>query len=242
MLGHLLVIALALSIVPFVFIQDVFANSFDVELDQEEYYFGETLLVSGNIEEVGMPIVAMSIYDPNGTILVANNLEITSEGNFSKTISLSSPSYERIGEYLIEFHYGKIFETVSFTMMSGESDSDDSENLEHESDEYSNDGRGNVLVFTDKSVYTDNDTVTIYGTVAKFDTPTVLLGVYDPFGMPAGFYFGNLDSENEFSTSFLVKAGVNFRVDGTYAIKAHYGEFESNVSFDFQKDLDTITP
>ena len=240
MLGHLLVIVLALSIAPFVFIQDVFANSFDLELDREEYYFGDTLLVSGTMEEVGMPVVAMSIYDPDGMILVANSLEISSDGNFSKTISLSSPSYEKIGEYLMEFHYGKISESVSFTMMSGESDSD-SKHLEQESNEHENDEPGTVSVFTDKSVYTDNDTVTIYGTVSKFESPTVLLGVYDPFGMPTGFYFGNLNSENEFSTSFLVKAGVNFRVDGTYDIKAHYGDLESNVSFDFQKELENNT-
>ena len=41
---------------------------------------------------------------------------------------------------------------------------------------------------------------------------------YDPFGMPAGFYFGNVNSDLEFSTSFLVKDGVNFRADGTYFV------------------------
>ena len=235
-----MVFTLALSVVPFVFIQDVFANSFDVELD-EEYYFGDTLLVLGTIQEVGMPVIAMSIYDPDGVILAANNLEISPDGEFSKMISLSSPSYEKIGEYLIEFHYGQISETVPFTMMSGEPESDNSESLEQESNEFENDEPGTVLVFTDKAVYRDNDTVTIYGSVSKFTSPTVLLGVHDPFGMPTGFYFGNLNSENEFSTSFLVKAGVNFRVDGTYVIKAHYGEFESSVSFDFQKDLEDTT-
>ena len=241
MLGHLLVFALALSIVPFILIPDIFANSLNVELDQDEYYYGDTLLVSGTIQEVGMPVIAMSIYDPDGMILVANNLEISSDGDFSKAVSLESPSYEKIGQYIIEFHYGQISETFPFTIISDELDFDNSENIEQESNKNENDEPGTVLVFTDKAVYTDNDTVTIYGTVSKFDSPTVLLGVHDPFGMPTGFYFGNLNSENEFSTSFLVKAGVNFRVDGTYVIKAHYGDLESNVSFDFQKELENNT-
>jgi tetratricopeptide (TPR) repeat protein len=63
----------------------------------------------------------------------------------------------------------------------------------------------------------------------------VLIGVYDPFGMPTGFYFGSIDSNLEFSTSFLVKAGVNFRVDGTYSIKAHYSETEVISFFDYYK-------
>jgi tetratricopeptide (TPR) repeat protein len=53
--------------------------------------------------------------------------------------------------------------------------------------------------------------------------------------MPAGFYFGTLDSNLEFTTSFLVKDGVNFRVDGTYSVKAHYAESEATSFFDYYK-------
>ena len=82
-----------------------------------------------------------------------------------------------------------------------------------------------IIIF----ILTKNNTLTkivikITGLVSVLDSPTVLIGVYDPFGMPAGFYFGTIDSNLEFSTSFLVKDGVNFRVDGTYSIKAHYAE------------------
>ena len=47
----------------------------------------------------------------------------------------------------------------------------------------------------------------------------MLIGIYDPFGLPAGFYFGTINSDLEFSTNFLVKSGVNFRTEGTYSIK-----------------------
>ena len=58
--------------------------------------------------------------------------------------------------------------------------------------------------------------------------------------MPGGFYFGSVDSNLEFSTSFLVKSGVNFRVDGTYSIKAHYGETEAVSFFDYYETLQGI--
>jgi tetratricopeptide (TPR) repeat protein len=67
------------------------------------------------------------------------------------------------------------------------------------------------------------------------DSPSALIGIYDPFGMPAGFYFGSIDSNLEFTTSFLVKDGVNFRVDGTYSVKAHYAESEATSFFDYNK-------
>jgi hypothetical protein len=68
-------------------------------------------------------------------------------------------------------------------------------------------------------------------------SPTILIGIYDPFGMPAGFYFGTIDSNLEFTTSFLVKEGVNFRVDGTYSVKAHYDESEATSFFEYSKLL-----
>jgi len=64
----------------------------------------------------------------------------------------------------------------------------------------------------------------------------VLIGVYDPFGTPIGFYFGQINSNLEFSTNFLVKSGVNFKTDGTYSIKAHYGKTEKITNFDFHKE------
>jgi len=97
-----------------------------------------------------------------------------------------------------------------------------------------------ILVYTDKKQYTDKDFIKITGLVSALDSPTVLIGVYDPFGMPAGFYFGSIDSNLEFSTSFLVKSGVNFRVDGTYSIKAYYAETEVMSFFDYYEILQPV--
>jgi len=92
-------------------------------------------------------------------------------------------------------------------------------------------------LYTDKKQYTDKDLIKISGLVSALDSPTVLVGVYDPFGTPAGFYIVSIDSDLEFSTSFPVKAGVNFRTDGTYSIKAHYGESEVTSFFDYNEIL-----
>ncbi len=86
------------------------------------------------------------------------------------------------------------------------------------------------MLYTDKKQYTNKDVITITGLVSAMESPSVLIGVYDPFEMPAGFYFDNVNSDLEFSTNFLVKSGMNFRVDGIYSIKAHYAETEA-VSF-----------
>jgi len=96
-----------------------------------------------------------------------------------------------------------------------------------------------VITFdSENSVYTDNDVIFISGSVSSIDAPSVLIGIHDPFGIPTGFYFGNIDSNNEFSISFLAKAGINFKIEGKYDATAYYGDSKKIVFFDFVESLD----
>ena len=229
MLGYLVGITLVLTALSPLVFENVFADSLSVTLDKSQYNFGDEISISGQVFDYTMPIIAMSLYDPDGKILVANNLEISSQNTFEKTISLDSPFYEKTGEYLLKFDYGQISQEYSF-QLGNEIDELDillDESVEPEI----------ILLYTEKNQYTDKDVIKITGLVSAIDSPTVLIGVYDPFGMPAGFYFGTIDSNLEFTTSFLVKSGVNFRVDGTYSVKAHYAETEVTSFFEYFENL-----
>jgi len=226
-LGYLLGITLVLTTLSPFIITESFADSFVVDFDKQLYSKGDSLSISGEILDFGMPIIAMSIYDPDGKILSANNLEISPQKTFSKTISLDSPFYEKTGEYTVKIDYGQISEKHYFVIENEYSEPEIFDEGFEESEI--------ILLYTEKKQYTDKDIIKISGLVSTLDSPTVLIGIYDPFGMPAGFYFGSIDSDLEFSTSFLVKAGVNFRVDGTYSIKAYYAETEAMSFFDYYK-------
>jgi len=231
-LGIVLGVTLVLAVFSSVIFADVFADSLIVHFDKELYDLGDFMTVSGEIIEVGMPVIAMSVYDPDGKILSANNLEISSEKTFSKTVLLESPFYEKSGEYLVKFDYGPISENHYFLVEGKYSEPEIS--IEETADPEI------ILLYTEQKQYTDNDVVRITGQVSAVVSPTVLIGIYDPFGMPAGFYFGPIDSNLEFTTSFLVKDGVNFRVDGTYSVKAHYGETVATSFFDYYKIPQTV--
>jgi len=220
---------LVITILSFTLISESFAENIFFEFDQSEYNTGEKLTFSGSIPEYSMPIMAVSIYDPDGKILFANNLELDGEGNFSKTISLDSPFYDEPGKYKIKINYKKIIQEEFFTI-TGEVSQPDSILIEKTTPEI-------ILLATEKEVYTDGDTVKITGIVSLKESTTVLIGIYDPFGTPSGFYFGDVDKNLEFSKSFLVKAGVNFKVDGVYTLKAHYAESEAITTFEFYKDM-----
>ena len=197
---------------PFI-VSEVFADSFLVTYNKQEYNFGDIVTISGEILDFGMPTIGISVYDPDGIILSANNLEITSENTFSKSITLDPTFYEKTGEYMMKLDYAQNSQNHYFIIkdeyVKPEVFTEDSEEIKI------------TLLSSDKEKHADGDIINIIGTVSQLDSSTVLTGIYDPFGMPAGFYFGTVDSDLEFSTSFLVKAGVNFRADGTYSVKAH---------------------
>ncbi|MGQ0790946.1 MAG: tetratricopeptide repeat protein [Nitrosopumilaceae archaeon] len=212
------------------------SKSVMLETDKPEYRVGEMMIISGFVEEKKMPVVAIRIFDPNGGILSAHQLELEADNTFSKTILLDSPFYDDEGDYTISVHYGKLQAETNFKMVSVGQDEplveDNSLTLFPEI----------IVMFTDKEVYQDGDTVTIYGLVSEKDEESVLVGIYDPFDTPAGFYFGNVDSNLEFKVSFLAKAGVNFKTDGTYSISAFYGDSEEVVNFEFVKQNKNQTP
>ena len=208
-----------------------FADSILIEFDKPKYQTGDSMVIFGHLLDFKMPVIALSLYDPDGIILSANNVIIDSNGTFSKIIPLDSPFYDKSGEYTVKLNYGKITQNEFFTIAGNNSEPEIiiSESITPEI----------ISLITDKNQYYDNDFVMITGIVSTIDSPNVLIGVYDPFGTPTGFYFGQVDSDLKFSATFLVKSGVNFKTDGTYSIKAHYGETEKLTNFDFYKESDT---
>jgi tetratricopeptide (TPR) repeat protein len=148
-------------------------------------------------------------------------------------VSLNSPFYDEPGTYTVKIDYGKLYKEITFEIKyDGSSDKTIFVEYEEIIPEL------NSLVI-DKPAYTDNDTITISGTVNSIDEATVLIGIHDPFGVPTGFYLGEINSNNEFTVSFLVKAGVNFKIDGNYTVLAHYAESKKEISFDFVESTPT---
>ncbi|GKS67191.1 hypothetical protein YTPLAS73_07380 [Nitrosarchaeum sp.] len=227
-IGLLLVLVVLL---PFS-IPSIFADPILLDFDKPEYQTGDTMVITGHISNYKMPIIAMSLFDPEGDILSANNLIIDPNGTFSKTFSLDSPFYDATGQYTVKLNYGKLVQNESFTLVGNTSEPEIviPESITPEI----------ISINTDKNQYYDQNFITITGSVNTIDSPTVLIGVHDPYGTPIGFYFGEINSDLQFSTKFLVKSGVNFKVDGTYQVKVHYGESEKTINFEFSKTPDTV--
>lgn len=235
MLGSKTEISLFLILFIPILIFPVYAdNSLILETDKAEYEIGDLMIISGSVEEKKMPVVALKIFDPNGGILSANQIDLQDDNTFSKTIELDSPFYDEIGTYSITLDYGKLATQINFEMINESVDdsiiSDDFDFFFPEI----------LAMFTDQEVYEDGDTVTIIGLVSDKDQDSVLIGIYDPFGTPTGFYFGDVDSDFEFSTSFLVKDGVNFKTEGIYSISAFYGDSEAYTSFEYVKKIENV--
>ena len=203
-----------------------------VETDKLEYEIGEIVTISGLVEAKKMPVVAMRIYDPDGSIVSANQIELEEDSTFSKIISLDSVLYDKKGTYSVTIDYGKIKTETYFDLGTPEIE-DTNEIIEEENFDFPE-----IIVITDKEIYQDGDTLTIVGLVSELKESSALIGIYDPFGFPAGFYFGEIDSNLEFSVNFPVKAGVNFKTEGEYSVVARYGDSEDTVAFQYFEILE----
>jgi len=211
-------------------------DSLIVETDKAEYEIGDSMIISGLVGEIKMPVVALKIFDPNGSILSANQVDIEDDNTFSKIIELDSLFYDEQGTYSIALNYGKLETETTFEMVNEDSvDTILDDDFDFFVPEI-------LAMFSDQEVYQNGDTVTIIGLVSDQDQDSVLIGIYDPFGTPIGFYFGDVGSDLEFSVSFLVKAGVNFKTEGIYSISAFYGDSEEYTSFEYVKQIQTIEP
>jgi tetratricopeptide (TPR) repeat protein len=237
-LGSKTEISLLLILIIPTFLVPSFAedDSLIIETDKAEYEIGDSMVISGLVGEIKMPVVALKIFDPNGRILSANQVDIEDDNTYSKIIDLDSPFYDEQGTYSIVLNYGKLETETTFEMVNPDS------NDTILDDDYDFFVPEILAMFTDQEVYHDGDTVTIIGLVSDKDQDSVLIGIYDPFGTPAGFYFGDIGSDLEFSVSFLVKEGVNFKTEGIYSISAFYGDSEEYTSFEFVKQIQTIEP
>jgi tetratricopeptide (TPR) repeat protein len=196
-----------------------------IATDKPQYLPGEAMEVFGYVLERTMPVIAMSIYDPDGAILSANSVELQEDDGFTKTISLDSPFYDKSGVYLIELDYGKNTESITFEVR-GSTPQPEPQALPQIEPEV-------IFLDTDKRTYSDNEFITISGIVSEIGEPTILIGIYDQNDFPIGFYTPQISSDLEFSVSFLAKHGVNFKTEGKYYARAHYGESRQEVEFEF---------
>ncbi|MBI5377794.1 MAG: tetratricopeptide repeat protein [Thaumarchaeota archaeon] len=197
-----------------------------VQTDKGQYHTGEELTASGFIHEKKMPVIAMRVYDPDGVIISANSVEIDEVNTFSRTICLDSPFFDKPGIYLIKFDYAKTKANTIFEVLNDQPKEEPKTDTKKIIPEV-------LTLDTDKSTYRDGDFITISGTVSAIVEPSVLIGIYDPFGTPTGFYFGDIGPDLRFSASFLAKSGINFKTQGSYMIKTHYGESKREISFGF---------
>lgn len=196
------------------------------ETDKGKYETGENMEISGFVFDAQMPQIAIKIYDPDGEILGAYNVEVESDDMFSKTISLDSPFYDKSGIYSVKFEYGQETDELSFEI-DGIAQSQPAPSPAPTL------APAVLMVMTDKDSYSDNEFITISGLVSDVGDPTILIGIFDPDGTPTGFYMPQVGSDLEFSASFLAKSGVNFKKQGTYMVKANYGQSKQVTSFSF---------
>ena len=199
--------------------QDVVEGTILISTDKISYQPEESIVVSGEVTERKMPVIALRIFDPDGKILGAYSAELDENNQFSKTITADVPFYEKPGIYQITADYGKLNSETIFEIENDLYEIEYDTLIIEDQIELS----PKILSFeSDKKIYQDEDTITISGKVSSLTELPVTITVFDPSGMPSGIYLADVNPDLTFSTSFLAKYEVNFKMEGTYLVTSQY--------------------
>jgi len=207
--------------------QDNIVGIILVSTDKLSYQPEEPIIISGEITERKMPVMALRIFDPDRKILGAYNVELDENNQFSKTIMADIPFYEKPGIYQITAEYGKLNSETIFEIEN------DLFEIEYDTPVVEEDAElpPQIVSFESyKEIYQDEDVITISGKVSAFSESQVIITIFDPSGMPAGIYLVDVNPDLTFSTSFLAKYKINFKVEGAYLITAQCGGPETKQS------------
>jgi len=152
---------LLILIIPTLIVPAFADDTLILETDKDEYQIGDSMVISGYVDERKMPVVALKIFDPNGGILTANQIDLDNDNTFLKSIELTSPFYDEIGTYSITIDYGKLDAEANFEIVNeGVDDVTEDDDFDFFLPEI-------LAMFTDQEVYQDGDTVTIIGLVLE---------------------------------------------------------------------------
>lgn len=92
-----------------------------VSIDKPSYMYGNTILVSGTVQQVvpGVP-VTIQIFDPSNSLAYTSSVDISQDGKYANSITITGPYWKLGGTYVILVQNGppNIRAEVTFTYVT----------------------------------------------------------------------------------------------------------------------------
>ena len=220
-------------------VDDDVNSVFSIQTDESEYLSKQLISLTGFTSDlVPFESFKFTVIDPTGEQISTGNL-FTTDGNFDTTLSLNTvnPVY---GDYLVTAEYSEHIASTMFTLI---------ENIVEVEDSSSN----AMILTLDNFEYTEDDYMTISGTLPNFDSNSdiyyqaVYFNFYTSDGKTITFEgrFDENDNSESHSVAFTSTAipnsfgefGVEIRVppvmfpEGDYVVKANYGGLKASENF-----------
>jgi hypothetical protein len=209
-------------------------TSMTFSIDKPSYIFGDTIMMSGKVSQLGMDpntgyplsvnlVIRGTGYQKSLTLYPNNNLQ------FSTSLKTDPLLGFQEGSYTISASYGTATASAGFALSSTPFIPPPTQAAK------------TISISTDKLIYSITDTISLSGNVSQVIPFTpVTYKVYDPTG--AMIYQGNLfpDSQGKFSTynpyqQHVTASGIFINtispIYGAYNIIANYGTTTATTSF-----------
>ncbi len=173
--------------------------------DRTSYTEGDTIRISGNVGTLNENVaLSIAIIDPIGEIVSISQMTPNSAGDFSHSITAGGTMVES-GTYEVSAQYGTQKSSTSFSFTVSQPTTTP------------------ITVFTDRTTYTDGDTIRIFGQVSEILSGfPVSLQVIGADGNLMTMEQIDVGADGMFSI-VLGAGGPLWESSGTYTIKVLYG-------------------
>ena len=201
--------------------------SISVHSSSPSYEHGDNIVISGLVQNFvdSNTSVIIVIKSPDKNIVSIASAIPNSDGSYSTTIKAGG-TMNSSGSYEVKVEYGTAKATNTFYYSDGESEP------------IPNPLPSSIVVTTDKSFYSENETIFISGEVRDLYSGTpVSVIVKAPDGNLVSIAQVEVVADKKFSTQ-LDAGGALMKIGGAYIVEARYGteSRSASTSFEFRGD------
>lgn len=186
-------------------------DAIEVTTDKTKYSAGDTVTISGTVEDVDDDTIAIEVRDPSNVRIVNDDADVENNGDFEFEFDLDDDAED--GTYEVTVSYGNDDATTDFTVGAASG------------------GSSGLTVRLDKSSYLAGDEITVTGKVPKIVREQLInIDVFDSEGMYVGSTSVEPDTDLTYTGTVKLKSSLD--AEKGYKVNVSYDNKEASATFE----------